>query len=96
MASLGISDGPSVEAGKRPLEQPEELIEETEELDLTGIDEDEIDTYLLTDKEANMKTNLWMKLNGEFLQEMEGQRTFSFVFLFESINFKSLKVDSVK
>ncbi|KAL7638884.1 UNVERIFIED_CONTAM: hypothetical protein RMT77_010418 [Armadillidium vulgare] len=44
---------------------------ETELLDLTGIDDDEIDSYIMTDREIQFKTALWMKLNEEYLEEMK-------------------------
>ncbi|KAK6738697.1 hypothetical protein RB195_020671 [Necator americanus] len=43
-------------------------------LDLTGIDDDEIDSYILTSKESEVKERFWMKLNGEHLKEMERRR----------------------
>ena len=85
MASLGISEAPlsallapvdaaaAAAAADSDADADADAVK-SEELDLTGIDEDEIDTYLLTDKEATMKTSMWMKLNGEFLQELEGAR----------------------
>ena len=45
--------------------------EATEELDLTGIDEDEIDLYILTEKEVRWKTAMWQKVNKEYLEEQE-------------------------
>jgi len=42
-----------------------------EELDLTGIDDDEINSYLMTPSEIQNKTNLWMMVNKEYLQEQE-------------------------
>ena len=45
--------------------------EATEELDLTGIDEDEIDLYILTKKEVRWKTAMWLKVNKEYLEEQE-------------------------
>lgn len=36
-----------------------------------GIDDEEIDTYILTKEEVDLKTRFWMKLNGEHLKEME-------------------------
>uniref|UniRef100_A0A915PZ37 B-related factor 1 n=1 Tax=Setaria digitata TaxID=48799 RepID=A0A915PZ37_9BILA len=44
------------------------------ELDLEGIDDDEIDTYILTREEVDLKTRFWMKINGEHLKEMERRR----------------------
>ncbi|XP_033734638.1 transcription factor IIIB 90 kDa subunit-like isoform X2 [Pecten maximus] len=38
------------------------------ELDLAGIDDDELDKMLLSEDEVKIKTDIWMKENGEFLQ----------------------------
>ena len=43
-------------------------------LDLEGIDDDEIDSYILTDREQELKTNVWMNLNKEYLEEMEKKK----------------------
>jgi len=73
MASLGISDStPMVDSKKVEMEAAEES-QTTEELDLTGIDDEEMDSYLLTDAEASAKASMWMTLNGEFLKELEGK-----------------------
>jgi len=45
--------------------------EEDEELDLTGIDDDEIDSYIMSGDEIRLKTKLWLKLNAEYLIEQE-------------------------
>jgi len=42
-----------------------------DELDLTGINDEEIDSYLMSPKEVKFKTHLWMKVNKEFLKEQE-------------------------
>merc|ERR1719369_1019340 len=42
-----------------------------DELDLTGIDDEEIESYLMSPKEVKFKTHLWMKVNKEFLKEQE-------------------------
>uniref|UniRef100_A0A665X5N3 Transcription factor IIIB 90 kDa subunit n=1 Tax=Echeneis naucrates TaxID=173247 RepID=A0A665X5N3_ECHNA len=39
------------------------------ELDLDGIDDQEIDKYILNEKEVQVKTELWMKENAEYLKE---------------------------
>merc|ERR1719233_1560127 len=39
------------------------------ELDLTGIDDDEIESFLLTPEEVKFKTQLWLKVNQEYLEE---------------------------
>ncbi|XP_069116321.1 transcription factor IIIB 90 kDa subunit-like [Argopecten irradians] len=38
------------------------------ELDLAGIDDEELDLMLLNEDEVKIKTDIWMKENGEFLQ----------------------------
>ena len=49
--------------------QDETLEEKEEELDLTGIDEDEIDSYIMTAAEIKQKTTLWLRVNAEYLEE---------------------------
>ena len=51
--------------------KPREEEEEDEELDITGIDDDEIDSYLMTPDEIANKTKLWMSVNEEYLKEQE-------------------------
>eukprot|EP00057_Strongylocentrotus_purpuratus_P034123 XP_794011.3 PREDICTED: transcription factor IIIB 90 kDa subunit [Strongylocentrotus purpuratus] len=41
------------------------------ELDLTGIDEKEMELFILSEKEVMIKTTLWMKENGEYMKLME-------------------------
>ncbi|MFH4976621.1 hypothetical protein AB6A40_003330 [Gnathostoma spinigerum] len=71
---LGISDPmkprPQGEDGKRV--DNRQL--EDGELDLQGIDDNEIDSYILTKEEASLKTRFWMRLNGEFMEEREKRR----------------------
>ena len=43
--------------------------DEGEELDLTGIDDDEIDGYIMSPEEIDYKTKMWMKVNAEYLKE---------------------------
>lgn len=43
--------------------------EPEEELDITGIDDDEIESYLMSPAEIENKTNLWMMVNKEYLKE---------------------------
>ena len=38
-------------------------------MDLTGIDDDEIDSYIMTEREIKCKTDLWMRVNAEYLRE---------------------------
>lgn len=42
---------------------------ENGDLDLSGIDDEEIELYLLNDKEVKIKTALWMAQNCDFLKE---------------------------
>ncbi len=42
------------------------------ELDLAGIDDSELDSYIKTEDEAKMTSDMWMALNGEFMKELEG------------------------
>lgn len=39
--------------------------DEDEELDLTGIDEDEIDSYIMTGAEIRLKTKRWLQVNSK-------------------------------
>ncbi|XP_073340027.1 BRF1 general transcription factor IIIB subunit a [Pagrus major] len=41
------------------------------ELDLSGIDDSEIELYLLSDKEIKVKTALWMAENSDYLKEQK-------------------------
>ncbi|KAL6095420.1 brf1 [Pungitius sinensis] len=41
------------------------------ELDLKDIDDQEIDKYILNDQEVEVKTELWMKQNAEYLKEQK-------------------------
>ncbi|XP_051164881.1 transcription factor IIIB 90 kDa subunit [Leptopilina boulardi] len=38
------------------------------ELDLTGLDDDEIDSYIMSEKEAQGKNNLWNNVNAKYLE----------------------------
>ncbi|KAF2358436.1 Brf1 TBP-binding domain [Trinorchestia longiramus] len=70
-ASMGLNQTieESMEIRPSEPEPPESGI-----LDLEGIDDEEIDSYILTDREKEMKTNLWMNLNREFLEEQEKKK----------------------
>ncbi|XP_055376716.1 transcription factor IIIB 90 kDa subunit [Condylostylus longicornis] len=41
------------------------------ELNLEGLDDEEIDGYIMTEKEADYKTILWENLNAEYLQSLK-------------------------
>uniref|UniRef100_A0AAF5PVZ1 B-related factor 1 n=1 Tax=Wuchereria bancrofti TaxID=6293 RepID=A0AAF5PVZ1_WUCBA len=72
LVSLGIAP---VKSEVEPIaETKSEKLNSNGELDLEGIDDDEINTYILTKEEVDLKTRFWMKLNGEHLKEMERRR----------------------
>ncbi|KAI1727808.1 transcription factor TFIIB repeat domain-containing protein [Ditylenchus destructor] len=48
--------------------------ETNDELDLSGIDDDEIDSYILNDVESSIKSKVWLARNGEHLIEAERKR----------------------
>ncbi|KAG7461312.1 hypothetical protein MATL_G00208730 [Megalops atlanticus] len=52
-------------------EREDEGGSENGELDLEGIDEEEIERYILNDREVKIKTELWMKQNEEYLREQK-------------------------
>ncbi|XP_040188899.1 transcription factor IIIB 90 kDa subunit [Rana temporaria] len=66
-ASLGITD--SIKECIDTKEQGKGDNAEDGELDLNGIDDSEIDRYILDEKESEIKTELWMKENAEYLRE---------------------------
>ncbi|XP_070579031.1 LOW QUALITY PROTEIN: transcription factor IIIB 90 kDa subunit-like [Ptychodera flava] len=49
-----------------PEDKPQE--EESGELDLTGIDDSELDRFILSDEEVKVKTEIWTKENAEYLK----------------------------
>ncbi|XP_062858284.1 BRF1 RNA polymerase III transcription initiation factor subunit b [Trichomycterus rosablanca] len=67
-ASLGITD--SINHCMTEEKEDEEA-SDNGELDLEGIDEDEIEKYILNEKEVEVKTELWMKQNEEYLREQK-------------------------
>ncbi|XP_071543266.1 transcription factor IIIB 90 kDa subunit [Panulirus ornatus] len=40
-------------------------------LDLDGIDDNEIDSYIMSHREIKLKTEIWMKINKDYLEEMK-------------------------
>ncbi|KAK5873432.1 hypothetical protein PBY51_018472 [Eleginops maclovinus] len=51
--------------------KPDDEQSESGELDLKDIDDQEIDKYILNDQEVEVKTELWMKQNAEYLKEQK-------------------------
>jgi transcription factor IIIB subunit 2 len=47
------------------------LADEDGELYFLDLDDDELNSYLLSEKEIDAKTNYWLKFHAEYLQEME-------------------------
>ncbi|XP_063803286.1 transcription factor IIIB 90 kDa subunit isoform X2 [Pseudophryne corroboree] len=68
-ASLGITD--SIKECIDIKEQEKGDSEEDGELDLNGIDDNEIDRYILNEKEAEIKKELWMRENADYLREQK-------------------------
>lgn len=66
-ASLGISDSIR-ECISSPNGDPKDTSGDGE-LDLSGIDDLEIDRYILNESEARVKAELWMRENAEYLRE---------------------------
>ncbi|XP_034794189.2 transcription factor IIIB 90 kDa subunit isoform X4 [Pan paniscus] len=66
-ASLGISDSIR-ECISSQSSDPKDASGDGE-LDLSGIDDLEIDRYILNESEARVKAELWMKENAEYLRE---------------------------
>ncbi|XP_034555245.1 BRF1 RNA polymerase III transcription initiation factor subunit b [Notolabrus celidotus] len=52
-------------------DKPDDEQSEGGELDLEGIDDQEIEKYILNDREVQVKTDLWMKQNADYLQEQK-------------------------
>ncbi|XP_073788292.1 transcription factor IIIB 90 kDa subunit isoform X2 [Danio rerio] len=67
-ASLGLTD--SIRQCITETTNVEEK-SDSGELDLDGIDEDEIEKYILNEIEVEAKTELWMKQNEEYLREQK-------------------------
>ncbi|XP_069715019.1 transcription factor IIIB 90 kDa subunit [Phaenicophaeus curvirostris] len=68
-ASLGITESIK-ECISTKDREPDENTEDGE-LDLSGIDDSEIDRYILNEAEAQIKAELWMKENADYLKEQK-------------------------
>lgn len=51
-------------------------MQETQEITLDGIDDDEIDMYIMTEDETKYKDGLWNKVNANYLKEQKGFNSF--------------------
>ncbi|KAK2853119.1 hypothetical protein Q7C36_008320 [Tachysurus vachellii] len=67
-ASLGLSDSIQKCVGE---EKENEQTADGGELDLSGIDDDELEFYILNEKEVKVKTELWMQENADYLKEQK-------------------------
>ncbi|KAL1475722.1 hypothetical protein MTO96_037077 [Rhipicephalus appendiculatus] len=67
-ATLGLKE--SIEECMRVRDAIETTVE-TGVLDLEGLDDEELDAYIMTDAEVRLKTKFWMQTHAEYLKEME-------------------------
>ncbi|XP_068730710.1 transcription factor IIIB 90 kDa subunit-like isoform X1 [Montipora capricornis] len=56
---------------EKPTKDDEEDDEQAEELDLTGLDDAELDRCLLNNEEIEIKTKLWMEENRDYLEKLK-------------------------
>ncbi|XP_036431213.1 BRF1 RNA polymerase III transcription initiation factor subunit a [Colossoma macropomum] len=71
-ASLGLSESIDKCVGEeKENENEDDVTPANGELDLNGIDDDEIDRYILNEKEVEIKTELWMLENADYLKEQK-------------------------
>ncbi|KAM7396069.1 hypothetical protein PAMA_007372 [Pampus argenteus] len=68
-ASLGLQQTFQALSKLETDSQPENEQSESGDLDLDGIDDQEIDKYILNEKEVQVKTELWMQQNKDYLKE---------------------------
>lgn len=40
---------------------------------MSGIDDDELDSYIMSEKESNFKGSLWNKVNAVYLEQQKGK-----------------------
>ncbi|PWA28949.1 hypothetical protein CCH79_00020735 [Gambusia affinis] len=72
-ASLGLQESFHTFDLPEPDQNPDEDPSPSGELDLEGIDDQEIDKYILNEKEVEVKTELWTKQNADYLKEQKGE-----------------------
>jgi len=70
IASMGLANSLDDCSSIQP--QSESIEDGNGEIDLIGIDDDEIDSYIMSEQEAQYKDSLWMKINAAFLKEQKG------------------------
>ncbi|XP_042247378.1 transcription factor IIIB 90 kDa subunit-like isoform X1 [Thunnus maccoyii] len=69
VASLGLQQTFQTFSKLETDSQPDDEHSESGDLDLDGIDDQEIDKYILNEKEVQVKTELWMQQNKDYLKE---------------------------
>lgn len=69
-ASLGLSESINKCVGEEK-ENEHDDASVNGELDLNGIDDEEIDRYILNEKEVQIKTELWLLENADYLKEQK-------------------------
>lgn len=67
-AALGLKE--SIEECMR-IRDNVEAPEESGELDLEGLDDEELDSYIMTDAEVKLKTKFWTSHHAEYLKELK-------------------------
>lgn len=70
--SLGLKE--TIEECMRVPEESaagEQVEDESGELDLTGIDDADLDKFILSEKEVEVKTKIWMMENAEYYKQMK-------------------------
>ncbi|XP_027896738.1 transcription factor IIIB 90 kDa subunit-like isoform X1 [Xiphophorus couchianus] len=70
-ASLGLQESFHTFEPPEPDQNPDGDPSPSGELDLEGIDDQEIDKYILNEKEVEVKTELWTKQNADYLKEQK-------------------------
>lgn len=63
------------------------------ELDLEGIDDKELDMYIMTDVETKRKDEMWTQRNADYLQKQKGcfiviSFSFLYIYLLRNIQYK--------
>lgn len=71
--NLGLLKAPCLEVALLP-EQPVENAEDDGELDISGIDDKEIDSYILNDSERQSREDLWNKVNTDYILAKEKEK----------------------
>lgn len=52
---------------------PDSSVTSDKEIPLDDLDDEELDTYILTEHESNTKSGLWHKQNATYLEELKSK-----------------------